>query len=543
MKTLLRFALCLVCVCAMLQAHSQSKSWSLFANDQSFNVSAMVQLPDRSMVITGTPNSTWYYDSTYYGGTSMIIARIGSNGNVMWAKSHQGVDAYYGATGSGLFYANNALYVGFSTMDPVLYATTSGIMKLDLNGNVLLSKANTSGQMDYNYSANRIAQLPNGNLVIMKSLTSSFVVECLDADLNIVWAKSINPDPEDMKNPGLGLDVTEDGDICVSGKSNNRLAYVSLSSNGDYQFGYRLDNATRYFQARNVFRVSDGLVMQGLITDYTGASYYSQAFVCKLTSNGYMQWMKVIKDANNPNYDFSISKAHVTENGTFLFSGYTTLGTLACGELDKDGNVMWSRVSSAPVAAGGYGYGSYADMPFVVEGDDVTLVQYQSEYPYGNSASITFTTHDALVDNAVCGLVESEVITVEDNFDYAVYAIPASNMTTMYVTYEPYAVTLTDEMANLQTVEVCETVVTGTGITPSVSGIAVYPNPASGYLIVNGSENATVKIYSAVGALVGEYNLVNGVANIDITQFASGAYLATVVSNSGIQSHKFSVQR
>src|SRR5689334_19573541 len=128
------FLLVFACVALFAgNAQSQSQSWVLFNNDLSFHADALVQLPDESVVMTGTIQETTP-DSFYYTyATTAYAVRLSKAGNVMWAKQLDGVTTDY--TGqTTLFYSNDALYIGYYGYDPILYTYNDGILKLDLNG-------------------------------------------------------------------------------------------------------------------------------------------------------------------------------------------------------------------------------------------------------------------------------------------------------------------------------------------------------------------------------------------------------------------------
>jgi hypothetical protein len=535
MKTFTRLALCVLLSATSFATFAQSQSWMLFNGTEAFTASAIVQLPDESVVLAGTSigaaDSAYYY----YSSTTFTVTRISKYGDVMWAKKIEGFN-YYNTTGSTLFYGNDALYVGFSTFDSLSYSYSQGLMKLDLNGNQLACKTEAADIYNYNYSVNRFGQLPNGNIVMMKSVMSDFEVICFDQNLDVQWARSIDPDSGVYKDPGLSLDV-EDSCIVICGKSDNRIAYTMLTPEGDFIGGYRFDNSALYLQARNVFKVGDGLIMQGLLIDYYSMSGYYCGFVCKTDLQGNMLWFKKIQDNLNSSYDFIITDAKVTSEGHFIYTGTTGLGGNACGELDQDGNIVWSRVSSG----GSY---SYYNAPFAFNGTAaVVLIHGEDVYPYGNLDHLTFTSLDVLKSGDVCGYQSSEVVTSNVSFDYTTYPLTAGNVGNLNVTFNTSTVGLTDVTADFTTIEACETV---NGIVEVVAGqvFSLSPNPTNDNLVVayNGKP-AGLKIYNSVGALVMEQNINGGNTNFNVSSLSSGVYMVTLADGHQVVSQKFVVQR
>lgn len=536
MKNFLLAAACIALFAT--NALAQSQSWVLFNNDLSFHADALVQLPDESVVMTGTIQETTP-DSFYYTyATTAYAVRMSKAGNVMWAKQLDGVTTDY--TGqTTLFYGNDALYIGFYGYDPILYTYNDGILKLDLNGNLLVSKK-SDATTDYAYSTNKYAQLPNGNIVMMKSVSSEFKVICFDQDLNVEWSRSINPDPGTSKNPGLSMTVDGDSGIIVCGKSDNRLVVTALSPDGQFQYGHRYDNSALYLQGRNVYKVADGVIVQGLYMDYTGASYGSKSFVCKTNLQGNMQWFRVLEDANSSVYDFVISTARVTDNGHFMYTGTTGSGSAVCGELDGNGDLVWSRIADAS-AYYGYYYITY-NSPMASSGDNAVFTHSESVYPFGATDQITFTTRSALANGEVCGFINSDVEVVDASYDYTIYNIPATSATTLAINYTAAAVTLTDVSQDFDVVEFCSTV---TGIESANAGsqFNVSPNPAVDNIIISYSGATTeLKIYNAIGMLVSTQTLNNGNTTVNVSELPSGMYIAvTNEAHQGVQ--KFTIQR
>jgi hypothetical protein len=183
MKNLLRPAFVLLICMASLTSFAQSNSWMLFNGSQAFTAQDIVQLPDGSVVLAGSSLST--LDTTwYYYPSTFTIARVTKEGDVLWAKKMDDLGGGYYGSFSTLYYSNNALFVGFTSYDTLTYEYFEGMMKLDLNGNQLACKV--SPQSYFSYSRNRYAQLPNGNIVMLRSVVIS-MWHGLAASILIQW--------------------------------------------------------------------------------------------------------------------------------------------------------------------------------------------------------------------------------------------------------------------------------------------------------------------------------------------------------------------
>jgi hypothetical protein len=74
----------------------------------------------------------------------------------------------------------------------------------------------------------------------------------------------------------------------------------------------------------------------------------------------------------------------------------------------------------------------------------------------------------------------------------------------------------------------CDTVrIDMVGIPDIVTGLAIYPNPASTNVIIKGKEVVQVDIYNVVGQIVETLKSVEGesISNIDVSAYAPGAYV------------------
>jgi len=68
------------------------------------------------------------------------------------------------------------------------------------------------------------------------------------------------------------------------------------------------------------------------------------------------------------------------------------------------------------------------------------------------------------------------------------------------------------------------------------SDISIYPNPSTGKVNINVTENSTVKIIDIAGRIVKDFN-INAFEEVNFTQSA-GMYVIQIESNSGISTHK-----
>ena len=54
--------------------------------------------------------------------------------------------------------------------------------------------------------------------------------------------------------------------------------------------------------------------------------------------------------------------------------------------------------------------------------------------------------------------------------------------------------------------------------------IKIFPNPTTGLVTINNSENSVLKIFNVLGDLIDQVNLTNNVDYIDLSEFSDGIY-------------------
>jgi len=103
-----------------------------------------------------------------------------------------------------------------------------------------------------------------------------------------------------------------------------------------------------------------------------------------------------------------------------------------------------------------------------------------------------------------------------------------------------YSVTVTDQYCGVATLEV---VVTGVDDNSSIDEpvlfeLSVYPNPTTGLIYLNSSEDLDIVVYNVVGEVVLK---ASHVKQIDLTGNATGIYMLQASSTKGILTQKITL--
>ncbi len=517
----------LLCTIA-LKSNAQSTSWFLSASSTAaINIQKVVLLQDNSIVLTGTtpdPNDSSFYQLSYF-----LVARIAEDGTVMWAKK----STEPGYTINGMNVINDEIYVSLNYMNYDSAILKSEIMKLDLFGNV----SNTISivtQAYGQYAENKFLKLPDNNIVLLRSMFYEFEIQCFDPNLNLLWSRRVQ-DSTAGKNPAMNICLDNSGNLFICGKRESSLELLSMTTTGQFIFGKTFDDSTMlsYLRAYNVFPVSDGYIIQGMLGLYAGSS-----FVVKTNVQGDIIWMKNIEDANNSNYNFSITNGYALQNGHFIFSGNTMNGRNVIGEMDDQGNIVWSKM----LEANGISY--YSSAALSLNGNNIASTYSKNIYPYGDGTALLKTNIGFFSSADVCGFIANSVTASDLVIGFTVNNVTASHLIDFPSTYSNEIISLYDFTEGIDIMEICSNV--GVINVESNHSFGIYPIPASDILKIhfdNPSMVSSLNIYDVLGKLIFSLGDVSkSELSVPVTDLASGVYSIRIESKGNSFRQKFVVQ-
>ena len=70
---------------------------------------------------------------------------------------------------------------------------------------------------------------------------------------------------------------------------------------------------------------------------------------------------------------------------------------------------------------------------------------------------------------------------------------------------------------------------------------SMYPNPASNHVLISGLSDAKVTIYNISGSIIYSAN-VNGIENIDVSNYSAGIYMVKVIENKKVSTQKLIIK-
>jgi len=415
------------------------------------------------------------------GTAGSFIVKYDSNGNVLWAKSVQGLSIDWGysvsADPSGNVFvtgefSSDTLYFGSSVIVTNTSSTAVFVAKYDPNGNILWAKSEM-GTPNYNDGGYSVSADPFGNAFVVghfSSLTASFGTTTLtnsassgsfdffiakyDPNGNVLWAKSAS-----------GIDDETGYSVSTDAAGN---AYVT----GNYQ------SPTMSF----------GNIVLTNINNNNG-----NVFVVKYEASGGVAWAESSQGSSDFATGHSIS---VNTAGDIFVTGGFTSDTISFGSqilipptnssspifvttYDPNGNILCATC----LISGGWG---------------VTTVAAD---PFGNAAVAgSFGANPFIVG--------ADTLTRTGTEEVFVSKYRCENNVGLH------------EFGNGET-------------------ISIYPNPSNGIFTLNSqSAKGEIYIYNLLGEVIYKSKMNSSVSRIDLSEHANGIYFVRIISSSEIYSGK-----
>ncbi len=414
-----------------------------------------------------------------HGGSEIFIVKYDPNGNVLWAKSVQGVSSDWGfsvsADPSGNVFVtgefnSDTLYFGSSVIVTKTSSTASFVAKYDPNGNILWAKSNigTANSNDGGFSVSsdrfgnafvvgHFASLTAtfGTTTLINSATSGsfdFFIAKYDPNGNVLWAKSTSGTEDET---GYSVSTDAAGNAYVTGN------YISPTMN----FG--------------------SIVL-------TNVSNFGNVFVVKYEASGGVAWATSSQGSTNSDAGYSIS---VNTAGDVFVTGGFASDTISFG----------SQILIPPINS---------------------LTQFVATYdPNGNILCATYLINGG---GGVTALAA-------DPFGNA--AVVGNFIITPFIVGSDTLV-LTSHQETFVSKYRCDNNV---GIHEIGNGenISIYPNPSNGIFTLNSqSAKGEIYIYNLLGEVIYKSKMNSSVSRIDLSEHANGIYFVRVISGSEIYSGK-----
>ena len=494
----------------------------------------------------------WFYGTTLnFGNITLInsdstnsnadifLAKYDANGNVLWAKSAEGMydDFAYSIAvdTSGNTYVTGSFNSPYLTFGSTTLTNAGGddifLVKYDANGNVLWAKSPGGAASD---DATSVAVDVSGNIylagyffsptITFDSITLTNVgsqnifIAKYDTNGNVIWAKCAGGTDND---DAFSIAVDVSGNIYMTGGFTSPIisfGSTTLTNTNSYIdiFLSKYDANGNVLWAKSFWGTGDdyatslssdafgNIYMAGyfysslgfgstILTNVDNTYNATDLFIAKFDANGNSQWAKSAGGMNN-DYASSISVdalgntyvAGCFYSDTIIFSPITLTNegyqNIFISKYEANGNVLWA------ISAGG------------------------KKCDEANSIAV-----DASGNIYALGIFSSPTI----NFDSTILTNVDS----------------TGYYPDIFLAKLCSS----TGITEinSENTINIFPNPAIDNLTIETPQKSEIEILNIEGQIIKSISVNNNHTSIDISSFARGMYFVKVKTENGVEVKKF----
>ncbi len=195
---------------------------------------------------------------------------------------------------------------------------TYGVLRFNQNGDLIWAKLLAvpgTGTIDYGFS--KCYELPNGNIRLSLSLNTMMLMNELDTEGNVLWARNYtgnyyvyDGDTTLGKNPSFAAAITDDGGAIITGKRESDGFLVRCSASGTPLWSLAFTGGA-YTHMRAIKRLSDG---HFAIAGYRGV----HSFMSKIDANGNVLWSKTYVDQDFLLYTVGFENIMELENGELV---------------------------------------------------------------------------------------------------------------------------------------------------------------------------------------------------------------------------------
>ena len=279
---------------------------------------------------------------TSFRNLDILIIKMNSKNSIEWSKA-------IGTLGKDVGYSIEVLGNGYLIAG---YTSTTEIggynillIKLDLNGNVIWSKALGTERHDIAYSV--VKAHDNGFLIVGYTLgfrgDSDILLAKFDNNGNILWCKVIGEKLYD--DVAKYVLATKDGGYLIVGHTWSSKAelddafVMKLNASGDIEW-YRNLGGCRYDEACYAIETSDkGYLLIGTTWSYGFGS--EDILILKLNSSGYVEWSLAMggEECDGAYSAIEINDGYLINGFTFSFTkgGYDAMLI----KINKSGYIDW----------------------------------------------------------------------------------------------------------------------------------------------------------------------------------------------------------
>ncbi len=570
------FALLLLFIAAYSHAQAPTIQWQRSLSGSAYDIGRIAtHTTDGGYIVTGTTGSADGNVTGSNGNNDFWIAKLNDTGALQWQRA-------LGGSGSdeSLIIRQTAdggyITIGQTRSNDSDIIFTHGladiwVVKLNDTGAILWQKTYGGSSLDYGYS---IMATPSGGYIIAASTYSTdgditanhgnydaWILKINDTGA-IQWQRSYGGSNEEIATT---ITTTTDGGYIFAGQTQSYNGDVSgnhgmfdywvvkLNDTGGITWQKTLGGSGADNQPWTIYQTPEG----GYITagfsqstdgDVTGNHGGKDYWVVKLSSAGALEWQRSYGGSGD---DWGRGMAPVIGGGYVLCGNSNSTDGDVTGnhgdydfwilKIDDTGAIMWKQSYGGTGADNPFSLGQITDGGYIVAGQSSSnngdVSGNHGNYDYW-IVKLTCGFNAGVIsgDTIVC---TGTAVTLTDTTSGITWSLSNGHATisgstvtgispgrdTVAATRTNYCGTAISTFAF--TVSDCP--VTGINTT-AMSGIALFPNPTTGNVLISGIAETTARVYNYMGQLLFTGNSSSG---IDLSAYPDGLYLITIADNMG----------
>ncbi len=475
-KILITFSLCFISL--IIHAQIPSYEWLKSLSGLNDDVARGVCLDSMSNIyITGSFSGTTTIGGqtlTSNGASDIFIAKLNSNGNLVWAKSFGSVSFDYAfdidCEPGGNFFITGGFRQTMTLMPNTTITSSGGLdlftAKFNTNGDCLWAKTATGLASEY---GNEIVIGDNNNICVIGNTTGQMIfgsdtlfhtdstdlfIASYNSVGNLLWVKGI---PGYGNAGARGVDIDILGNTVVAGSFNGSISIDTFNFNSTSQylndvFIAKYSASGSILWAKHYGGLGDDYA-RGVGTDSLGNIYVSgvfsnsvnfdgntliangntDIFLLKLSPSGNFLW---IRQFGNSGTEEGCEIEVSPDGNVFITGGFSQTITLGgntfssqgirnvfVAKIDMNGNVVWAKTAGSSTDDVNYAIGLNT-----MNEDICTVGTFSGVFSDGSSSLTSAGNVDSYISKISLSQPTSNQLTEQMKTDFVIFPNPANTI-------------------------------------------------------------------------------------------------------------------